>query len=218
MKIVAVNGSPRKTWNTARLLEQVLAGAVTKGMEPQLIHLYDLSFKGCISCFTCKLRGGNSYGRCVHRDDLAPVLNAIHSADALVLGTPIYFSAETGEMRSFMERLQFQYAVYSEPFRSLFPGRIRTALVYTMNVPETHLADLGYDHLFARTQETLDRLIGPCEVLASTDTLQFPDYSRYETSRFDATAKQQHHRDVFPHDLQKAFELGRRLAEPIESE
>ncbi len=65
MKVFAVNGSPRKNWNTAALLSKALEGAASLGAETELIHLYDLSFKGCVSCFTCKLRGGKSYGKCV---------------------------------------------------------------------------------------------------------------------------------------------------------
>jgi len=50
MKVMAFNGSPRKTWNTATLLEKALEGAASKGAETELIHLYDLNYKGCISC------------------------------------------------------------------------------------------------------------------------------------------------------------------------
>ena len=51
MKVIAFNGSPRKEWNTAKLLEKALEGADSQGAETELIHLYDLNFKGCISCF-----------------------------------------------------------------------------------------------------------------------------------------------------------------------
>jgi Multimeric flavodoxin WrbA len=54
MKIIAFNGSPRKKWNTATLLQKALDGAASKGAETELIHLYDLNYKGCISCFACK--------------------------------------------------------------------------------------------------------------------------------------------------------------------
>ncbi|MCO5381118.1 MAG: flavodoxin family protein [Methanosarcina barkeri] len=57
MKVIAINGSPRKKWNTATLLEKALEGAVSEGAETEIIHLYDLNFKGCTSCFACKLKG-----------------------------------------------------------------------------------------------------------------------------------------------------------------
>ena len=84
MKVIAVNGSPRKKWNTATLLEKVLEGAASQGAETKLTHLYDLRFKGCTSCFACKTKGGKSYGTCAVRDDLTPLYAEIKEADALV--------------------------------------------------------------------------------------------------------------------------------------
>jgi multimeric flavodoxin WrbA len=95
MKLLAVNGSPRKNKNTARLLEQVVAGAGEKGAETELVHLRDLRYTGCISCFECKRIGGPSYGRCVLKDDLRPILDKAHEADVLVLGSPFYICTET---------------------------------------------------------------------------------------------------------------------------
>ena len=51
--------------------------------------------------------------------------------------------------------------------------------------------------------------------LNSYDTLQFSDYDAYENSRFDPKAKQVRHEEVFPKDLEQAFELGRRMALPM---
>ncbi len=96
MKVIAVNGSPRKHWNTATLLKAALEGAAGQGADTELIHLYDLDFKGCTSCFACKLRGGKSYGKCAVRDALTPVLQKAEEADALILGTPVYFGGTTG--------------------------------------------------------------------------------------------------------------------------
>jgi len=67
MKVMAFNGSPRKKWNTGTLLEKALEGAASRGAETELIHLYDIDFKGCISCFACKTIGGNSYGSVLWR-------------------------------------------------------------------------------------------------------------------------------------------------------
>jgi multimeric flavodoxin WrbA len=144
MKVIAINGSPRKKWNTAMLLEQALEGAKSKGAETELIHLYDLDFKGCTSCFSCKLKGGKSYGKCAMRDGLTPVLEKLATADAFILGSPIYFGTATGEMRSFMERLLFQYFEYTIPPTSLFDRKIPTALIYTMNVPEEMMKENNY--------------------------------------------------------------------------
>ena len=63
MKIIALNGSPRKNWNTALLLENALKGAKDAGAETEMVHLYDINFKGCISCFLCKRQNSKYYGK-----------------------------------------------------------------------------------------------------------------------------------------------------------
>ena len=76
-KVYAINGSPRKNWNTATLLKHALEGAASQGAETELIHLYDLNFKGCTSCFSCKLKDGESFGKCAMKDGLTPVLEKL---------------------------------------------------------------------------------------------------------------------------------------------
>ena len=81
MKIYAVNGSPRKNHNTAILLQQALAGAKKacpdKEIQTEILHLYDLQYTGCRSCFACKRLGSPSYGSCAVKDDLKPVLQKL---------------------------------------------------------------------------------------------------------------------------------------------
>ena len=106
MTVIGINGSPRRNWNTATLLTRALEGATSQGADTRLVCLYDLVFTGCKSCFACKLIDGPHNGRCALKDDLSPVLKQIEDeAEALILATPIYFGTQSGEMRSFMERL-----------------------------------------------------------------------------------------------------------------
>lgn len=212
MKVMAFNGSPRKSWNTAKLLESALAGAASAGAETRMVQLYDLAFKGCKSSFGCKIRGGRSFGVCAMRDDLAPVLAEAATADALILGSPIYFAGVTGEMRSFMERLMFPYLQYDAAYSSLFPRKIPTAFIYTMNVPEPEVARRGYDAGMHNGEDFLRRIFGSCETLAAYDTYQFDDYAKVVADGFDAEKKAARHRDVFPKDLDRAFALGAGLA------
>ena len=51
MKVIGINGSPRKTWHSAQLLDNALVGARAAGAETKRIDLFDLDFRGCISCF-----------------------------------------------------------------------------------------------------------------------------------------------------------------------
>ena len=212
MKLLAVNGSPRKQKNTGRLLEKVVEGAASKGAAAELVQLKDMTYRGCVSCFHCKKVGGKHYGRCALKDDLTPVLDKAHEADVLVLGSPFYFSVETSLMRSLMERLWFQYYLYSAKKPPLAPRKKATALLYTMNVPEEAIPLYGKDKAIAGSQSVMERLFGPCEVFLCCDTRQFDDYSKYEADIWDVPAKLKRHEEVFPQDLARAFELGVRLA------
>jgi multimeric flavodoxin WrbA len=215
MAVIAFNGSPRKTWNTATLLQKALDGAASQGATTKLIHLYDLDYKGCSSCFRCKTKGGASYGKCAMKDDLTPILNDLEKADAILLGSPIYFGAVTGEMKSFMERLLFpiyRYAKRDDPDPSLFPKKIHTGFIYTMNVDEEWMKEAGYDRNIALNQMFLQRIFGKSESLLSFDTCQFDDYSKIEQELFDPEKKAASRKERFPQDCRKAFDMGVRFA------
>lgn len=208
MKILAFNGSPRKNFNTATLLNKTLEGASSKGAQTEMIHLYDLNFKGCVSCFACKLKGGKSYGRCAVKDDLAPVLEKIETADALVFGSPVYLGSASGIMQSFLERLVFQYIEYSPGYPVLFKRKIPTAFIFTMNVNAEMMKTMGYEPTFKRYESYIGRIFGSCQALTVNDTYQFTDYSKYVSSLFDPESKVRIKSEVFPIDCQKAFEIG----------
>ena len=211
MKIIALNGSPRKQWNTATLLQKALEGAASQGAITELIHLYDLNYKGCISCFACKTLGGESYGKCAVQDDLTPIFSRIEQADVILMGSPIYWGDISGEMKSFLERLMFQYTTYTNPPGALFPKKIKTGFIYTMNVTEEVMHEWKYEVNFNRYDGALQRIFGESEYICSFDTLQFDDYSKVLNTRFDPVKKNQRHDKVFPMDCQKAFDMGVRL-------
>jgi len=209
MKVIAINGSPRKEWNTHILLEKCLEGARESGAETELIDLYDIDFKGCASCFACKLKDV-TVTKCAIKDDLEPVLERISECDALVLGSPIYFASITGEMRSFMERLLFPYSSY-EGKPSSFPKKINSAFILTMNAPAVSLPFIGYTKMIKDLKKLLKRVFGNAEALAVTSTYQFDDYSKYAMSFFSGDKRKKRRETVFPKDCQKALELGKRL-------
>ena len=218
MNVIGINGSPRKQWNTATLVAKALDGAAAQGATTELFHLYDLDFKGCKSCFACKIRGGKSYGKCALNDDLTPVLEKIAAADALVIGSPIYFGTVTGETRSFLERLLFPYLTYTVPYGTLFPRKIKTGFIYTMNVTEEMSTEVGYQQVYQTHAQYLG-LIGSVETLCAYDTCQVDDYSKVVIESFDPIHKAKRRREALPLDCQRAFEMGQRLygAESIEA-
>ena len=211
MKILAVNGSPRKTKNTASILKSICEGAESKGVKTEFVNLYSLKYTGCVSCFECKLVGGENYGRCAVRDELTPTLQAAHEADVVILGSPIYFFCETGMMRSFMERFMFQYHLYSGQKEPLSPHKKAIGMVYTMNVKEQDIENYGMNHPIAATKMFMESLFGGCEVFICSDTKQMDDYSKYEMDYFDISAKEKRHLEIFPQELRRAFDWGVKL-------
>jgi len=207
MSVVIVDGGPRKNWNTAQMLAKVAQGALSAGAEVEQFRLYDLQFKGCISCFACK-RKGVVLETCAQKDALLPVLQAAYKADALVLGSPVYFGEVTGMMRMFFERLCFPYLGHYDNKPSFYGREIPAAMVYTMNSFPAEFDLMHMTGVLARYQDVLGMLFGKPLELMATETYQFDDYSKYQSSSFDVAARKERHDTVFPQDLQKAFDLG----------
>jgi multimeric flavodoxin WrbA len=211
VKIIAVNGSPRKNWNTHILLNHAIEGAKSVGAQTELINLYDLEYKGCTSCLACKVKGSKSLGRCALNDGLKPVLDAIHTCDGLILGSPIYFGDVTAMMRAFWERLIFQYLSYDDYTKPFFTGTKKTAFIYTMNVPESMFDEIGYTDRFESYETTLKLYFGNAVHMVSTETLQVTDYSKYHMAAFNEADRKKRREEIFPNDCEKAYELGKSM-------
>ena len=211
MKLIAINGSPRKNWNTDTLLKELIKGAEENNAETERIYLNDLNYKGCISCMGCKLKNGKNIGRCNLKDDLTDVLDKIHEADALVIGSPIYWYDVTGMTRNFIERLLFQYLNYDEFSKPLSTPK-KTAMIYAMNAPEEIHKEQKLDDLVFNKYETLmKQYFKECTTLYATQTLLVKDYTKYHLAGFDAEMIQEIHETVFPEICKQAYELGKKL-------
>ncbi|MEW5733526.1 MAG: flavodoxin family protein [Thermodesulfobacteriota bacterium] len=100
-KIVAVYGSPRRKGNTSTLLSRAVAGAREEGAEVVEFVLRDLKISPCLEIYGCK-----KDGRCVIRDDFHVLADAVFSADALMLASPVFFYAVSAHTKAFMDRCQ----------------------------------------------------------------------------------------------------------------
>jgi len=210
MHVIAINGSPRKNFNTATLLGHAVKGALSVGATTETVHLYDLRYSGCISCFACKRKLDAGSGHCALKDELYPVLEKVMACDVLLLGSPIYYSDITGMMRSFVERLLFMNLTYDDPLRPSPGKHISSAFFYTMNVPKE--GEHYGTPLFEQNSKSLSVLGGSTEYLASFDTYQFDDYAKYAAGVFNVEHKKQVRAEQWPLDCQKAYEIGARLA------
>jgi len=210
MNIIAFNGSPRKNGTTATLLRKALEGATSQGAKTEFVPLSQLAMRGCQACFSCKKRGGQSYGKCVQKDGMTPLYDKIEHADAVFLGTPIYFGTVSSGTKMFIERL-FPYFTYKD-YSSLFPTKIPVGLICTLGAGEQE-EKVFRPHL-QFNQMILSMLFGPAELLVSTDTLHVEDYSTIVADALVARLPQrlEHHRTVFPADCDKAFAMGARFA------
>jgi multimeric flavodoxin WrbA len=188
-----------------------LEGAASQGAQTEFIQLSAFKMKGCQGCFSCKKRGGKSYGKCALKDDMTPLYNKIEQADALFLGSPFYFHSITSAMNMFIERL-YPYFSYKD-FTSKFPRRINVGLIYTMGADDQDM-EKWYRKYIKMNQNILSATIGPAEVLVSTDTLHVDDYSKIVADMLEPLVerKLKHNREIFPQDCIKAFKMGARFA------
>lgn len=219
MNALFINGSPRKKWTTFKMLASAMKGAAEAGAEVEIVHLYDIDFVGCRSCFACKLKNAKTNGVCAIRDDLRPILEKAYKADVIVIGSPIYFSHPTGLTHAFMERLMFPVLSYNPQideqtgeYKSSLLGRIvPTAMIYTMGVPKEMFDAQQYPLLLGEDSKFLKQLFGYTEALYSLNSYQFSDYSRYDIMAGTEERREKYKEEQFPKDLQDACELGQRL-------
>jgi multimeric flavodoxin WrbA len=208
MNVLAICGAANKTRNTATMLKSAFDGAMSApDAVGEIVYLYDLSFRGCIGCHSCKLLDGSSFARCAVRDDLTPVLEKAIAADVILIGSPIYFSDVTGQTRSFVERFFFPGMTYNKDRVPTYPKRPSIGWVFTMNAPGEFYRDM-----FDGIVKTTSHLIGESEYVMAYHTQQFEDYSKYAATMFDVDMVKKRHIEQFPKDCETAFEMGRRLA------
>ena len=217
-KIMIINGGPRKNFNTAMMLKEAARGAQDTGAEVEYVNLYDINYKGCISCLICKRKGVEQQGLCFYKDDLRPILEKCLNADAVIIGSPVYHSYPTGMMRSFLERFMFPAHTYmidreNGGLKRVLNRTLPTALIFTMNATQEQFKQHHYDTVLGDNEASLRAVFGYCETLYAFDTFQYTDYSKYDCDLFNPEHKAKMRDTQFPKDLKKAYEMGRKLAE-----
>ncbi len=214
MKFYLINGSNRKKFNTAQLLDAVAEGITDeiekqeKQAEVEIIDLYNINYKGCKSCLHCKKIDGKYYGTCPIKDDLHTLLPKLWKSDAIVFGSPIYFGNVTGQMRSFLERLIFPKFVYG---KETLAKKKPTAFIYTMNVTKEFSDEQYTQSVYSTIERFIEYTFGKPYSYKAYDTYQFKDYSLYEHYIFDVDAKKKQKEEQFPKDLEEAYNIGVQL-------
>lgn len=208
-KIMIIDGGPRKNMNTAAMIGKFADGATQAGAEVKVVRLYDLNYKGCISCLACKIKGKAS-NVCKFKDALTPILEEIAQADGMVLGSPIYFGDVTGQMRTFLERLAFPWLSYND-YSMTAPKKMPVVLIETMNGQPERNNSQGYGSM----EYCIASALGQPEHLIAYNTYQVRNYANFELAGFSEEAKRKWRDEHWEQDLQRAFDMGKRMAEKI---
>ena len=100
MKVLMINGSPRRENNTSIALAEMEKTFAEEGIEVETINLGNKDIRGCIACGKCA-----ELGKCVFDDVVNDCAPKLAEADGLVVGTPVYYGSANGSIVSFMDRL-----------------------------------------------------------------------------------------------------------------
>lgn len=122
--VVSIHGSPRVNGNSAILAERVEAGAREAGAEVIPFTLHSMDIHACSACDGCR---GSTTDECVVDDDMQAIYRVLRDADGLILASPIYWFAVSGQMKVFLDRC---YALGGPEGSQLSGKRIAIALTY----------------------------------------------------------------------------------------
>lgn len=145
MYAIAVNGSPRKGGNTEILLNRVLAPLAEAGWETELVQVGGQKIRGCQACYRCFK---NLDGRCAMKNDVFNgVMEKLLRADAMILGSPTYFTDVSAEMKALLDRAGLVAIANGRAFK----GKIGAAVVAVRRGGATHVYDT-INHMFLMNQ------------------------------------------------------------------
>jgi multimeric flavodoxin WrbA len=155
MNVLVINGSPRRSGNTSLLLKDLMMEAEVKGADATYFDLAAMKLRGCQGCMHCKREEG-----CAIDDDMSLVYPRIREADVVILGTPIYFGAETGLTKCFVDRL---YALLAQgkggrgTFISKLQGGKKAVVLFTCG---TRDGDIVLNYMNMRYFDLFVNLLG----------------------------------------------------------
>jgi multimeric flavodoxin WrbA len=139
MKILGIDGSPRKNGNTEKLVRAVLDGAGEEGYETTLCKLAAMKISPCLGCIGCR-----ETGECVVKDDMWKIYEGIQAADAIVIGSPVYMWQVSAQTKMCMDRL----VPFIKPdFSTRLNRGKRLLLAFTQGNPDSQAFQPYFDYL-----------------------------------------------------------------------
>jgi multimeric flavodoxin WrbA len=123
MKVLAINGSPKKEGNTYHALNMVGKELIAGGIEFEILHIGHKMIHGCIGCGKCAEHKDESCS--IKTDDLNEWIQQVKEADGIIIGSPVYYSGIPGTLKSFLDRLFY----VSGSNGNLFRHKVAAAVV-----------------------------------------------------------------------------------------
>lgn len=149
MKVVCLLGSPRTKGNSAIVAGTFIDALKPCGAEVTTYVLNKLNYRGCQACYACK----TTHDRCVLKDDLGEVLEAVRAADVLVLATPVYYGDIPGQMKSFIDRT-FSFLV-PDYITNPSPSRLAPGKTLVFIITQGHPDEKMFSDVFPRYESFL---------------------------------------------------------------
>jgi multimeric flavodoxin WrbA len=137
MKVLLINGSPRKEGNTATALAEVAKQLAKEGIESEIVWIGNKPIRGCAACGRCV---ANGLGRCVFDDDVCNrISEKFADVNALIIGSPVYYGQPNGALLSVIQRAFYSNGanISGKPAASIAVCRRggATAAFESMNMP-----------------------------------------------------------------------------------
>ena len=170
MKITGFIGSPRKSGNTAWVIEKILEGAKQTGAEIVLFSSSDLDIKPCRGCYGCK----NNDNGCVIKDDMQKIYAELKNTDAIVFASPVYMGQMTGQAKVFMDRLFSVNSPRFSPHYKEQEAKKKLLLVFTQGNPDKTKFQTYFNYT-KQLFEMLEYDVNDTIIIAGTRTTEAKD-------------------------------------------
>ena len=140
-KVVIFNGSPRMDGNIATVLKTVDRGVQDAGGTVKFYTLFKMKFMACQSCFNCRL----AKGECPIKDEVAAAIEEVKTADAVVIGSPIYMMQMSGPVKNLYDRF---FPLTDAEYRPRY-GMKKMLTVYAQGVEDPHMFESYFEYTAA---------------------------------------------------------------------
>jgi multimeric flavodoxin WrbA len=166
MKVLAFNGSPRKTKGaTDRILQPFMDGAKEAGAQTETVYLAEHKINYCSGCFNCWVV---QPGTCIHKDDMPGLLDRMETADLLVYASPVYVDGVTAQMKTFMDRhislclpfIEYEDGHMRHPRRVPLSTKKKMVFISTCGFGEPDNFDPIVLHMIAASKNMRNEFIG----------------------------------------------------------